>query len=197
MPAKGVLLFNTLHYASTPVDDTDDSYMKIYFKKNKVNRVASWVNVGSGGGVSKVEPPLVIPPDTVMRFTTSAKFEFPVSIQYLNPHMHFLGKSFKAYAVTPSYDTIPMVKIDAWDFNWQDFYRFDPMLTLPRGSWVHVEGVYDNTRNNPRNPFHPPRICREGDFMKTTDEMLDLGIFYFPYREGDEYRKSVDSGTFR
>jgi hypothetical protein len=50
-----------------------------------------------------------------------------------------------------------------------------------------VEGVYDNTSQNPNNPFSPPQEIRERNgSMKTTDEMFQLIVTYVPYQKGDE-----------
>jgi hypothetical protein len=101
--------------------------------------------------------------------------------------MHLLGKKFLAYAITPQGDTIHLIKIDKWDFRWQYFYTFKKMLKLPKGTIVHAEGVYDNTRNNANNPFSPPRLVaeREGS-MRTSDEMFQFIVTYIPYQPGDE-----------
>jgi len=132
-------------------------------------------------------PPLVVPPDTVMTFTSDYTLPFDISVLTVNPHMHLLGKSFLAYAVTQQGDTIPMIRINKWDFRWQYFYTYKKMLKIPRGARIHVEAVYDNTRKNPNNPFSPPRLVaeREGS-MRTSDEMMQFIVTYLPYQPGDE-----------
>jgi hypothetical protein len=101
--------------------------------------------------------------------------------------MHLIGKSFLAYAIKPSGDTIPLIRINNWDFRWQYFYQFKTLLKLSRGTIIYVEGVYDNTASNPNNPFSPPKEIREREgSMKTTDEMFQLIITYVPYQVGDE-----------
>ena len=138
-------------------------------------------------GVSPTVPVLVIPPDTVMTFHSDYTLLFDISILTINPHMHLLGKSFLAYAVTLQGDTIPLIRIKKWDFRWQYFYTFKKMLKIPRGATIHTEGVYDNTRHNPNNPFSPPRLVaeREGS-MRASDEMFQFIITYLPYQSGDE-----------
>ena len=60
-------------------------------------------------------------------------------------------------------------------------------MKLVAGTVMIVEGVYDNTVNNPLNPFYPPRTVAERDgSMRTTDEMFQLICTYLPYHEGDE-----------
>jgi len=48
-------------------------------------------------------------------------------------------------------------------------------------------GVFDNTRENPNNPFSPPQLVseREGS-MRTSDEMFQFIVTYLPYMNGDE-----------
>lgn len=62
------------------------------------------------------------------------------------------------------------------------------MVKVPQGATIYVEGVFDNTRNNPNNPFNPPRLVaeREGS-MRTEDEMFQFIITYLPYENGDEF----------
>ena len=106
--------------------------------------------------------------------------------------MHLLGKQFLAYAITPNGDTIKLIKINKWDFRWQYFYTYNTMVKVPKGSTIHAEGVFDNTRHNPDNPFSPPRLIaeREGS-MRTSDEMFQFIVTYLPYQEGDEHRSLI------
>ena len=92
-----------------------------------------------------------------------------------------------AFAIQSNGDSIPLIKINQWDFRWQYFYTFKKMQKIPAGSTIFVYGTYDNTKNNPLNPFNPPRVVaeREGS-MRTTDEMFQFIITYLPYQNGDE-----------
>lgn len=92
-----------------------------------------------------------------------------------------------AYAVTPAGDTIPLIRINHWDFHWQYFHTPATMIHVPAGSTIYVEGTYDNTRNNPHNPFRPPREVRErAGGMRDTDEMFQCILMYVAYEPGDE-----------
>ena len=84
-------------------------------------------------------------------------------------------KKFIAYGITPANDTLPIIRINNWDFRWQYFYTFEKMMKIPAGTEIVVEGTFDNTADNPLNPFNPPRTVseREGS-MRTTDEMFQL-----------------------
>ena len=37
-------------------------------------------------------------------------------------HMHLLGKDMEIFAVTSTNDTINLIKINKWDFEWQGAY---------------------------------------------------------------------------
>ena len=100
------------------------------------------------------------------------------------PHMHFIGRKFKAVAETPSGETIPLIKIDDWDFNWQTTYQYKRMLKIPAGSTIRVEAKYDNTSENKANPFSPPRNIGYG--WGSTSEMCNMIIYYLDYQDGDE-----------
>ncbi|MBL31428.1 MAG: hypothetical protein CMP62_01695 [Flavobacteriales bacterium] len=188
---QNIILVNDFHYAPTPYSVKDSSYFNIYFSKHPPKRKIQETQLGTFG-ISKINPPLIIPPNEIKKFTTRARITKDISLLTINPHMHLLGKSFLAYAVTINDDTIPLIKIDDWNFRWQYFYTFKKMLKIPAGSEIIVEATYDNTSNNPDNPFSPPTTVSERvnfngrGSMKTSNEMLQFIINYLPYEEGDE-----------
>ncbi len=183
---KGILLLDNIHYGPSPVDTTDSTTFNIFFSALPPMRPVSEFILGTSG-ISKVEPPLVISPGKIETFKTHYMLSENISVLTINPHMHLLGKSFLAYAVKQNGDTIPMIHIPKWDFRWQYFYTFKKVLRLEAGTVIYVEGTYDNTENNPLNPFNPPQTIseREGS-MRTTDEMFQLIVTYMSYRNGDE-----------
>jgi hypothetical protein len=183
---QGVLLLDNMHYGPSAKDTFDCTTFNFFFSDKPPARPVREMILGTSG-VAPVVPPLVIEPGKVSTFTTRYTLPEDLSLVTINPHMHLLGISFLAYAITPSGDTIPMIRIPRWDFRWQYFYTFRKMMPLVRGTTIVVEGTYDNTENNPLNPNHPPRVVseREGS-MRTTDEMFQLIISYTPSRPGDE-----------
>jgi len=105
--------------------------------------------------------------------------------------LHQLGKSFWAFAIKPNGDTIPLIRILRWDFNWQYFYTFKQMLRIPAGSEIVAIAEFDNTSRNPNNPNNPPVAVGErwdygGSSMRASDEMFQFIVTYTKYKKGDE-----------
>jgi hypothetical protein len=98
--------------------------------------------------------------------------------------MHYLGKTFKAFVVTPGDSAVHLIKIDNWDFKWQDTYQFSKLLHVPKGSIILMEGTFDNTVSNPSNPNIPPKDVGYG--WNSSSEMFDMVLYYMVYKPGDE-----------
>jgi hypothetical protein len=183
---KGAFLFKDIHYGPSTRDTFDVSRINVFFAKRMPKRITRELQMGTLG-VTDIEPPLVIPPNEIKRFITKAIIKKDISILTINPHMHKLGKSFWAYAITHSGDTIPLIKIRKWDFNWQYFYTFKKMVKIPAGSTIIVEGIFDNTIQNKNNPFHPPQeVAERAGSMRASDEMFQFIITLMDYQKGDE-----------
>lgn len=183
---KGGFYLKDIHYGPTPINQYDKSSFNIFFMDEAPKRPIHEFIMGTLG-VSTINPPLSIPPNEIKTFTTQYTLKKDISLLTVNPHMHLLGKSFWAFAVKQNGDTIPLIRINNWDFRWQYFYTFKKMMKLETGTTIYVHGVFDNTKNNPNNPFSPPQTVgeREGS-MRTSDEMFQFIINYLPYQQGDE-----------
>lgn len=190
MGRKNAFYLNDLHFGPSAIEEVDSSYFKIYFSKHPPKRPVSEFQIGTLG-LAPVLPKLLVKPGEVKSFQIAFTVPQDISILTLVPHMHLIGKKYLAYAIKPSGDTIRLIRINNWDFRWQYFYQPPTLLKIPRGSVIYVHGVYDNTAENPNNPFSPPREIgeREGS-MRTTDEMFQLIITYVPYQKGDENIKN-------
>ncbi|MEZ5046322.1 MAG: hypothetical protein R2831_04950 [Chitinophagaceae bacterium] len=183
---KNAFVLSDLHYGPSLENTWDSSYINIFLSKTHPDRPLKEFQMGTLG-ISPIVPPLIIPPNTVKKYTTRTTLQETISVLTINPHMHLLGKSFKAYALKPNGDTIRLIHIPKWNFNWQFFYTFKKMIVIPKGSTIIVEGEFDNTEDNPFNPFHPPRVVKDNKgSMRTTDEMFQFIVTYLPYRKGDE-----------
>ena len=136
--------------------------------------------------------PLFIPANSIKSFTS--KFVVPADLTLFSvlPHMHLIGKSIKAYGVTFTGDTIPLVNIPEWDFHWQGAYHFKQPVKIPAWTTLVGEATYDNTLANPDNPNNPPRDISLGE--ATTDEMMLVYFSWALYENGDENRV-IDTTT--
>lgn len=183
---KNAFLLADLHYGPADNAGSDSSYINLFFAPKAPERPMREFQMGTLG-VSPIVPPLVIPPNKISTYTTEWVVPETISIVTINPHMHWLGKSFKAYALPPNADTIRLIHIPKWNFNWQFFYTFKKMVVVPAGSRIVVEGVFDNTSNNPFNPNYPPKVVSDKDgSMKSSDEMFQFIVNYVTYKPGDE-----------
>lgn len=186
MPKRGILLL-TLHFAPLGKEEKSISGIQLYFTKDKVKREIRAASIGSGGaGEKDIDPFFYIPANVVKTFRVKVSVPEDESILYVWPHMHYIGKVFRAYCITPEKDTIRLVSIPDWNVAWQEMYWFPKLKKLPKGSTIVVEGTYDNTVENPSNPNNPPRLIYSSGEMKSTDEMMTLVMIYLPYEKGDE-----------
>lgn len=186
MPERGVLLL-TLHFSPSGKDEESISGVNFFFKENKIERRVKVISLGSGGiGERDIFPPLLLFANSVqthrLRVANSTE---DITALYVWPHMHYLGKEFKAFA-THGNDTIPLVHIPEWDFRWQEIYRYKNPVILKRGDIVHIHGTYDNTADNPMNPNSPPKFVESSGDMRSDQEMLTMLLVYVAYEPGDE-----------
>jgi peroxiredoxin/mono/diheme cytochrome c family protein len=173
---KGSDLIVQTHYHRTGKPETDRLKIGLYFADKPVEKV--WQTL-------PVSPPL--PNARQLLGLEPAAFEIPAgkpdhrvkgSLWILNdatvhsviPHMHLIGKSIKVTMTSPDGETVTLVDIPEWDYNWQETYWFKTPLKAKAGTRFDVEGVYDNSLSNPNNPFNPPRKITFGE--ETTNEML-------------------------
>ncbi|MCC6590841.1 MAG: thiol-disulfide isomerase [Bryobacterales bacterium] len=91
----------------------------------------------------------------------------------LFPHMHVRGKAFEMRAVYPSGESEVLLKVPAYDFNWQLSYRLEQPKKLPKGTRIEATGWFDNSPNNKSNP-DPTKEVRWGD--QSWEEMM-IGFF--------------------
>ncbi|HEX8327768.1 MAG TPA: T9SS type A sorting domain-containing protein [Hymenobacter sp.] len=171
-----------IHYGPSYTTQTDSSAINIFFARQPVRRYVQ--TVPAIGPATLTNGPFVIPARQVKTFRSQYVVPIDVTLLSILPHAHFVNKSWKIWAVKPNGDTIRLVKINNWDFRWQGTYRFTSPQRIPAGSLLQADITYDNTANNPRNPFSPPQEMRWGE--STLSEMLLAYFEALPYQTGDE-----------
>lgn len=180
---KGSDLLVQMHYAPWPTVTTDSSTINIFFKKEPAQRYVERFLMVPLPSIL-VNGPFFLLPEEQKTFHGVIQVPTDVSLLNLAPHCHLLGTDWEIYAVQPTGDTVPLLRIPEWDFNWQGGYLFDRLIKLEAGAEIHALCTYDNTTANPNNPNNPPKFVTWGE--KTTDEMYYLPINYVPYQMGDE-----------
>ncbi len=178
----GANIVMQVHYPATANGQTDQTKVNIKYTTGLVREV--YISAALNHN-NLVEGALNIPANEEVAF--SAIYQVPlanITVLDMAAHMHYLGKSIRAWAVTPTGDNVPLIHIPAWDFHWQGFYDFRQPLKIPVGSILSSVAVYDNTTNNPNNPNNPPQNVTVGE--ATTDEMMLIYFSYTVHYPGDE-----------
>jgi hypothetical protein len=186
LPANSSVSF-AMHYPEGSLGQLDSTKVRFYFHpQNTVIREITTdflINEGLFG------LPFYLPPNQITSITGSfGPTVQDYSFMSVFPHMHLLGQNLECIAVTPTNDTINLVKINNWDFEWQGSYFFENFLKIPSGSMIYAKGNYDNTLSA-TNPN--PVTVQSG--LNTEDEMFIFIFQFLPYQLGDE-NISIDNG---
>jgi len=168
MPRNSDLVLE-IHYQCSGKPEKDQSTVGLYFAPPRSRRLIAELQLFNFH--------LEIPPGEA-RHRHSASYTLPANAIILDcaPHMHLLGREMKATATLPDGTTQILMWVKDWNFNWQEQYEYLEPIRLPKGTRIDVDAWYDNSTDNPLNPFSPPQLVRWGD--QTTDEM---GICHFHF----------------
>lgn len=177
-----------MHYPEGSFGQLDSTKVRFYFyPQNTVIREITTdflINEGLSG------TPFILPPNQITEITGSYGPTIQdYSVMSIFPHMHLLGKDLECYAVTPTNDTINLVRINNWDFEWQGFYFFEKFIKIPAGSMIYAKGNYDNTIS----ASNPSPVTVQSGF-NTNDEMFVVGFGFLLYQLGDE-NISIENNT--
>ncbi len=101
-----------------------------------------------------------------------------VDILSVIPHCHLICRQVEVSATLPDGKILPLLRINDWDFNWQQQYWYKHPVRLPEGTRVEMQMTFDNSAANPRNPNHPPQRVTWGE--QSTDEMAEVHLEAVP-----------------
>lgn len=178
-------LILNIHYAPSGKEAQDQSSVNLYFTNKPIEQEVKIMTLRENDITNQ---PFYLEAETQPIFyMRTAPLEKSIDVISVLPHMHTLGKTFRAFAITPAGDLVPFVKIDDWDFNWQSTYVFEDLLNVPAGSVIYAEATYDNTISNPENPNYPPKDVTYG--WNTTDEMMNFIIYYIDAETNSTVKK--------
>lgn len=178
---KGADLILSTHFHPSGKAEEEKTSVGLYFAKKKPERTHVVFQAPPFFGIAAG---INIPADT-KDFKVRAKHTVPVDIELvtIHGHAHYICQSMKAVATLPEGGTKSLISIPNWDFNWQDSYTYRSPVRLPKGTVIDVELIYNNSADNPANPFSPPRRIRWG--QQSTDEMGSVIFGCVPVNESD------------
>ena len=165
-----------LHMLPTGKPETIRSSLGLYFTNQVPKRTPFILRLGRND---------IDIPAGESNYVIEDSYQTPVDIEVLNvyAHAHYLGRSVEGWAVLPGGERRDLLRIEDWSFDWQDEYRYQEPVGLPRGSRIFMRFSYDNSAGNPRNPSHPPKRVTYG--WKTFEEMGDLWFQVLPKDRAD------------
>jgi hypothetical protein len=170
-----------MHYGRSSIDQLDQTSVNIFFADEPITRYVQTYPINP----NNLDEPFIIMPNEVKTFHGTIEVPIDVSLIDVAPHAHLICSSYEVYAVSPNgQDTINLIKIPEWDFNWQGLFAFPNLLRIPAGYTIHCWGTYDNTAENPLNPNDPPQVMTWGE--STTEEMYLCFLQFVFYQPGDE-----------
>jgi len=174
-----------VHYAPSPVDETDQSKINLFFADadedvDRLTKERIMLPFDLPGGFLS----FIMFPNQEKSFHGVWNVNQDISLLGLSPHMHLLGTEWTVYLENTDGSITNLINIPEWDFNWQGNYFFQRFMVAKAGSKIHAIATYDNTSENPQNPSFPPQTVTWGE--RTQDEMYYLPIFFVDYKEGDE-----------
>jgi mono/diheme cytochrome c family protein len=174
-PAEADLVLN-LHLHPSGKPETDQSSVGFYFTDEPPRH--SLIDL------TLIDTKINIEPGD-KTFRTRDETTLPIDCEVLTifPHMHMIGKEIDVTATLPDGKTKTLLRIDDWDFNWQDMYQFEPPVRLPKGTKVVLTAMHDNSADNPHNPKSPPERVRWGE--QTFNEMSIAFLSLTPAKEDD------------
>ena len=180
LPARGYISLQ-IHYSAGYQGAKDSTRINLFLCKHKPKRELRFEYINNFD--------IDFAPNDVKYDQVSKHIDSPLTIISIWPHTHYLARNVLCFALTPQHDTIRLLRINHWDYDWQNLYAFIRPVIIPAGSDIIMRCLYDNSDNNPRNPFNPPHRIKFG--ITTSDEMLNLNYYYLSYKKGDENLKSL------
>ncbi|MES2810611.1 MAG: T9SS type A sorting domain-containing protein [Bacteroidota bacterium] len=180
----GADLVFQIHYPLGSAGKTDSTRLNFKLSNGSLRTVALTPILNHSTNL--IGGPLHIPANSTKLY--QEYYQLPnladITVLSVAPHAHLVAKQWESYGVTPANDTIPLIKINDWDFHWQGSYNFRNLLRVPKQTKLYGFCNFDNTMSNPHNPNNPPQDVNRGE--STTDEMMLIYFAYTVYQPGDE-----------
>jgi hypothetical protein len=173
---EGSALRMSIHYTSFGQESVDSTRVGLWFyeKGDEPSLEYHTHAVSHGNRVDNIRIPA-----GAMNYATTAThvFDKEIVLHGFRAHMHYRGKHMSARVIYPDNTSEQIINIPDYNFAWQPTYRMSEPMTIPAGSRVVVEGLFDNSQYNPGNP--DPTVMAVGG-PQSWEEMF---IGYFSYTD--------------
>jgi hypothetical protein len=169
---KGSDIVMQTHFHPTGKAESEQTELGIYFADKPPQQQLVPIQIpplfGMGAGIDI--------PAGKKDFIIRDSYRLPIAIRgiEIGGHAHYLCTKMSMVAKLPDERRIDLLEITDWDLDWQDQYVFAKPIDLPQGTQLAVEIHYDNSENNPENPFSPPQHIAWG--RESTDEMGSITL---------------------
>jgi len=162
IPANSDMVFQ-MHYAPNGTEAIDQPQVGFTIAKEPPKNRYVFFNVG--GGIQ-----LNIKPNQADYHAPGQEAELlqDVKIVWLQAHAHMRAKEFTFKIFYPDGRDETALHV-FWNPYWQTIYYPTEPIIAPKGTRLYVDGIYDNSANNPFNP-DPSAPVKFGD--QYVDEML-------------------------
>jgi hypothetical protein len=176
---KGSDLVIQEHFHPTGKEESEKTVVGLYFAKAAPDRRMLSVQLPADFGLFAG----IDIPAGEKAYTARDSFTLPVDVEGfgVSAHAHYLGKSMKLTATLPTGDVKTLLWIKDWDFSWQDGYILSDFVSLPKGTRLDGEVVWDNSPANPHNPASPPVRVAWGE--QSREEMGSVTLDLVPKRQ--------------
>ena len=170
---KGSDLVFQMHYTPNGKATTDQSRVGLILYKGPHGEKRPQLSARTKGVMNTQ---FQIPPNDPS-YKVESDFEFTdnATIYQLMPHMHWRGKDFLYELKFPNGSKQTLLSVPQYDFGWQNTYRLEKPVAVPKGTTLHCVAHFDNSRDNPANP-NPKKTVRWGD--QTWEEMMIGWVTY-------------------
>lgn len=169
----GSALRMSIHYTSFGQETMDNTRVGLWFHDSEESPELEYhtYSVAANGAEN-----LQIPAGAMNHeMAATHVFDDAIVLHGFRAHMHYRGKSMSARVIYPDNSVEEIINVADYNFAWQPTYRMAEPMTLPAGSRVVVEGLFDNSEFNPGNP--DPTVMAVGG-PQSWEEMF---IGYFSY----------------
>jgi len=160
------------HFHPTGKLETEQSELALYFTDQPPSHLLVPIQLpplfGIGAGID------IAAGNSAFRI--DQEYERPIDVRAIEigGHAHYICREMLLVAEMPNKKSVELLRINDWDLDWQDQYQFADAIDLPKGTKLKATIIYENSADNPENPFSPPQRIQWG--RESTDEMGSLTL---------------------